>query len=55
MRIIVWNCNMAFARKYEAIITKRLYDLVQQVNEDRATDTSKTNTVHKFTFNNLLK
>ncbi len=44
-----------YPHRYEAVITKRLYDLVQQVNEDRATDTSKTSTVHKFTFNNLLK
>lgn len=41
--------------KYEPIISKQLFDRVQQVNEDRATDTSKTEVVHKFTFNNLLK
>ena len=41
--------------RYEPLIDKMLYDKVQQVNEDRATDTTKTETTHKFTFNNLLK
>ena len=41
--------------RYEPLIDKKLYDKVQQINKDRATDTSKTETTHKFTFNNLLK
>ena len=44
-----------YPHKYEPLIDKKLYDRVQQVNEDRSTDTAKTDTVHKFTFNNLLK
>ncbi len=44
-----------YPHRYQPIVDKRLFDLVQQVNQDRATDTSKTDMVHKFTFNNLLK
>lgn len=44
-----------YPHRYKPLIDKMLYDKVQQVNEDRATDTSKTETTHKFTFNNLLK
>jgi site-specific DNA recombinase len=44
-----------YKHRYEPIIEKTLFDLVQRVNEDRSSDVSKTNTKHKFTFNNLLK
>lgn len=41
--------------RYEPLIDKMLYGKVQQVNEDGAADATKTETTHKFTFNNLLK
>ncbi len=44
-----------YKHRYEPIIEKTLFDLVQGINEHRSTDTSKTNIKHKFTFNNLLK
>ena len=52
--VMKYNGNL-YPHRYEPIITKRTFDLVQRVNEDRATETSKTDTVYKFTFNNLLK
>ena len=44
-----------YKHRYEPIIAKALFDLVQRMNESRSTDTSKTETKYKFTFNNLLK
>lgn len=52
--VMKYNGNL-YPHRYEPIITKRTFDLVQRVNEGRATETSKTDTIHKFTFNNLLK
>lgn len=44
-----------YPHKYQPIISKQLFDSVQGVNEKRASDTSKTEVVKRFTFNNLLK
>ncbi len=42
--------------KYEPIITKELFDLVQRVNDERNTDDySKTETKQTFTFSGILK
>ena len=45
-----------YPHKYQPIITKELFDLVQKVNEDRNTDDhSKTDTKQTFTFSGILK
>lgn len=45
-----------YPHKYEPIITKELFDLVQQVNDSRSTDDhSKTDTKQIFTFQGILK
>ena len=45
-----------YKHKYQPIITKELYDLVQQVNNERNTDDhSKTHTREVFTFSGILK
>lgn len=45
-----------YPHKYKPIITKELFDLVQQVNDERNTDDhSKTDTKQVFTFSGILK
>ncbi len=44
-----------YPHKYEPIISKRTFDMVQRVNDYRATDRSKTDTKKTFTFNGILK
>ena len=45
-----------YSHKYEPIITKELFDLVQKVNDERNTDDhSKTNTKQTYTFSGILK
>lgn len=41
--------------KYEPIISKHTFDLVQQINDSRATDRGKTDTKQIFTFSGILK
>jgi site-specific DNA recombinase len=44
-----------YPHKYEPIIKKRLFDMVQQVNNERTNDRGKTDTKKVFTFNGILK
>lgn len=44
-----------YPHKYEPIISKRTFDLVQQINEQRTNGKDKTDTKKVFTFNGILK
>lgn len=44
-----------YPHKYEPIITKRTFDLVQQINDQRTNGKDKTDTKKVFTFNGILK
>jgi site-specific DNA recombinase len=44
-----------YDHKYEPIISKQMFDMVQRVNEVRTNDRGKTDTKKHFTFNGLLK
>ena len=44
-----------YPHKYEPIISKHTFDMVQQVNDHRTNDRGKTETKKVFTFNGILK
>lgn len=44
-----------YPHKYEPIIAKRTFDLVQQINDQRTNGKDKTDTKKVFTFNGILK
>jgi site-specific DNA recombinase len=44
-----------YPHKYEPIITKRTFDLAQQINDQRTNGKDKTDTKKVFTFNGILK
>jgi site-specific DNA recombinase len=44
-----------YPHKYEPIISKHMFDMVQLVNDQRTNDRGKTDTKKVFTFNGILK